>query len=142
MDAVLVVGALATLFMVGVVWFCQIVHYPLFAAVGADGFVAYHARHLVRVTWLIAVPWLVEVASSAILVVERPADVPAWLAVLGAALAAATVVVTALVQGPAHTGLARGYDEDRIRSLVRGNAPRTAIWTAHGVVFAAMLLVV
>jgi hypothetical protein len=142
MDAVLVVGALATLFMVGVVWFCQIVHYPLFAAVGADGFVAYHARHSVRVTWLIAVPWLVEVASSAILVVERPADVPAWLAVLGAALAAATVVVTALVQGPAHTGLARGYDEDRIRSLVRGNAPRTAIWTAHGVVFAAMLLVV
>ena len=141
MDAVLVVGALATLFMVGVVWFCQIVHYPLFAAVGADGFVAYHARHSVRVTWLIAVPWLVEVASSAILVVERPADVPAWLAVLGAALAAATVVVTALVQGPAHTGLARGYDEDRIRSLVRGNAPRTAIWTAHGVVFAAMLLV-
>ena len=142
MDAVLVVGALATLFMVGVVWFCQIVHYPLFAAVGADGFVAYHARHSIRVTWLIAVPWLVEVASSAILVVERPADVPAWLAVLGAALAAATVVVTALVQGPAHTGLARGYDEDRIRSLVRGNAPRTAIWTAHGVVFAAMLLVV
>jgi len=138
MDAVLVVGALATLFMVGVVWFCQIVHYPLFAAVGADGFVAYHARHSVRVTWLIAVPWLVEVASSAILVVERPADVPAGLAVLGAA----TVVVTALVQGPAHTGLARGYDEDRIRSLVRGNAPRTAIWTAHGVVFAAMLLVV
>jgi hypothetical protein len=142
MDAVLVVGALATLFMVGVVWFCQIVHYPLFAAVGADGFVAYHARHSVRVTWLIAVPWLVEVASSAILVVERPADVPAWLAVLGAALAAATVVVTALVQGPAHTGLARGYDEDRIRTLVRGNAPRTAIWTAHCVVFAAMLLVV
>lgn len=142
MDVVLVVGALATLFMVGVVWFCQIVHYPLFASVGADGFVAYHARHSVRVTWLIAVPWLVEVASSAILVVERPADVPAWLAVLGATLAAATVVVTALVQGPAHTGLARGYDEDRIRSLVRGNAPRTAIWTAHGVVFAAMLLVV
>ena len=141
MEAVLVVGALATLFMVGVVWFCQIVHYPLFAAVGADGFVAYHARHSVRVTWLIAVPWLVEVASSAVLVVKRPADVPPWLAVLGAALAVATVVVTALVQGPAHTGLARVYDEDRIRSLVRGNAPRTAIWTAHGVVFAAMLLV-
>ena len=92
-------------------------------------------------TWLIAVPWLVEVASSAVLVVKRPADVPPWLAVLGAALAVATVVVTALVQGPAHTGLAQGYDEDRIRSLVRGNAPRTAIWTAHGVVFAAMLLV-
>ena len=63
----------------------------------------------------------------------------AWLAGVGAILAFSTVAFTALVQGPAHTRLAGGYDADAIRSLVRGNAPRTLAWTAHVAVFAAML---
>ena len=46
MEAVLVVGALATLFMVGVVWFCQIVHYPLFAEVGPTG--SSRTTHVIR----------------------------------------------------------------------------------------------
>ena len=140
MSAVVVVGALATAFMVGVVWFCQVVHYPLFASVGEAGFTQYHARHSTRVTWLIALPWLAELVCATWLVLERPASVSPWLAAAGAVLAFATVAITALVQGPAHTRLAGGFDADGIRLLVRGNGARTLVWTAHGVVFGAMLL--
>ena len=140
MSAVVVIGALATAFMVGVVWFCQVVHYPLFASVGEEGFTRYHELHSTRVTWLIAVPWLTELVCASWLVLERPAGVSPWLAVVGAVLAFATVAITALVQGRAHTRLAGGFDADGIRSLVRGNGPRTLVWTAHAVVFGAMLL--
>ena len=140
MSAVVVVGALSTGFMVGVVWFCQVVHYPLFASVGEEGFTRYHARHSTRVSWLILLPWLAELVCATWLVLERPANVSPWLAVAGALLAFATVALTALVQGPAHTRLAGGFDADGIRSLVRGNGPRTLVWTAHAVVFGAMLL--
>jgi hypothetical protein len=35
----------ATAAMVGLIWFVQVVHYPLFASVGADEFVAYENAH-------------------------------------------------------------------------------------------------
>ena len=36
-----IVHVLATWFMTGVIWFVQVVHYPLMARVGAEGFAAY-----------------------------------------------------------------------------------------------------
>jgi hypothetical protein len=35
----------ATLFLVGLIWFVQVVHYPLLAQVGTGEFVAYAASH-------------------------------------------------------------------------------------------------
>ena len=36
MPLLLQLHALATIFMAGVIWFVQVVHYPLFRAVGRD----------------------------------------------------------------------------------------------------------
>ena len=41
----LVVHLAATAAMCGLIWFVQVVHYPLFAGVGDDGFTAYEQRH-------------------------------------------------------------------------------------------------
>ena len=38
MTYVLLTHLAATLYMVGVIWFVQVVHYPLFARAGAEGF--------------------------------------------------------------------------------------------------------
>ena len=41
LETLILLGHLAaTLFMVGVIWFVQVVHYPLFAKVGATAFAA------------------------------------------------------------------------------------------------------
>ena len=40
---VLITCAAATWFMAGLHWFVQVVHYPLFADVGTERFIAYHA---------------------------------------------------------------------------------------------------
>lgn len=55
----------ATLTMFGVIWLVQLVHYPLFAGVGADGFTAYEATHQTRITWIVFPAMALELATAA-----------------------------------------------------------------------------
>ena len=43
---VFVVHLVATCWMAGLIWLVQVVHYPLFAHVGAEAFPAFHALHV------------------------------------------------------------------------------------------------
>ncbi len=51
----------AALFMTGLIWFVQIVHYPLFARVlrntAPDAFRAYEASHANRTSFVVFPPW-------------------------------------------------------------------------------------
>jgi hypothetical protein len=40
----LLVHGFATLYMTGLIWFVQLVHYPLFAQVGRHAHLSYHPR--------------------------------------------------------------------------------------------------
>lgn len=139
---VLLVNATSTLLMVGLIWTVQVVHYPLFAAVGERAFPAYEAEHKRRMTLALALPWPVEVLSSAWLVVSRPADVPAVLAWSGLLLVGVTVALTVAVAVPLHGRLDGGFDRQAHRRLVTTNWLRTGAWVAHGGVVVAMLAVV
>lgn len=47
--ALLITHAAATLWMTGLIWFVQVVHYPLFALVGSTGFAAYESAHATQI---------------------------------------------------------------------------------------------
>jgi hypothetical protein len=57
MKYVLLLQAAATLFMTGVIWFVQVVHYPLMARVGAAGFPDYEAAHARLTGYVVVGPW-------------------------------------------------------------------------------------
>ena len=85
----LLLQAFATFAMTGLVWFVQVVHYPLFRAAGAPGCAAYQDEHM-RLTTLVAGPlMLLEAATALWLVYDRPGFVPPALAWTGVALRAA-----------------------------------------------------
>jgi hypothetical protein len=133
--AVLVAAhAASTLFMVGMIWTIQVVHYPLFAAVGLDEFPAYEAAHSARITVVIVIPWAVQGLTTLALLAATPDGVPRWLPWVGAVLAAIPVLVTILASVPAHSILGSGFDADAHARLVGTNWLRTIAWTAHGVV--------
>ncbi len=136
---VLIVCAAATWFMTGLHWFVQVVHYPLFAGVGPERFVAYHARHSERTTLIVLPAMTAELATSAWLVVDRPAGTSAALVLAGLALALLTWAATLLLVVPHHRELGAGLDPDAVRRLVRASWVRTAAWTAHGLVVAVLL---
>ncbi len=136
--ALLLANAAATLFMTGVGWFVQVVHYPLFGSVGADEFSAYHDAHSRLVTRVVLLPMTVELVTSAWLVLDRPAGVGSAAVWAGLVLAVVTWASTALVQVPQH----RALSPAGVRALVARNWPRTLAWTAHSGVVLGMLAAV
>ena len=138
-DVIVAIHAAATWAMVGLIWFVQLVHYPLFSAVGAPEFVAYEAQHTRRTTWVVAMFMPVELATAAWIVVGDAGDVPAGLAWLGLATVIALWTITLTVQVPQHRRLGQEFDAGTARRLVAGNWVRTALWSLRGVVALMML---
>ena len=129
----LLVHVAATFVMVGIIWFVQVVHYPLFAKVGRTGFSAYSEAHSRLTGYVVGPPMLVEAATAVLLVLRRPDEVPAALAWAGLALLAGVWLSTALLQSPRHGRLALGFDAGTYRFLVASNWARTVLWSLRGV---------
>ncbi len=129
----LLLNLASTLAMVGLIWFVQVVHYPLFARVGAEGFVTYELEHASLTTWVVAPFMLIELGTALYLAALPPQGVPpAWLW-LGVLLCAVAWVATAAFSVPQHGVLAAGFDAGAWRLLVATNWIRTLAWTARGV---------
>jgi uncharacterized membrane protein len=124
----------ATLFMTGLIWFVQIVHYPLFAAVGEAGFAAYEARHRDLTTWVVAPAMLVEAFSAAWLTRWLATSDQAWLVWSGMALVLVIWLTTACYSVPAHEVLSRGFDPIAHQRLVSTNWIRTAAWSIRAAI--------
>jgi len=138
-EAVVLLHLASTLVMVGIIWFVQIVHYPLFAGVGTDRFAAYADLHVRRTGWVVGPPMLLEALMAFSLLVVRPPAVPAWWAWLGVGLLAVVWLSTNLLQVPRHRLLGAGFDPDVARALVVTNWLRTVAWSARGVLALAIV---
>ena len=97
--------AVATLFMCGVIAMVQIVHYPLFNMVGRDQFAAYENAHTNLITLVVGPAMLLEAACVLGLLIERPGS---WLAWIGAGLLGVVWFSTAFLQVPQHGILSSG----------------------------------
>lgn len=123
----------ATLFMVGLIWTIHVVHYPLFAEVGASNYVEYQAAHVDRIGLVLAFPWLLEgltLLGVLVLAVERrDLRVPA---LVGALAMAVVLVISGVWSAPAHGELADGFDAAVHDRLMTANLVRTLAWTVCG----------
>lgn len=138
--ALLLVHLAATGLMTGLIWFVQVVHYPLFAAVPAEGFGAFERAHVARTGRLVGPIMLAEAASVAGIMLLAPAGVPRWMAWAGLAMLAVVWISTFAVQVPLHQRLESGQDPDVIRRLVATNWVRTLVWSLRGALAAWMLI--
>lgn len=139
MTAILLANAAATLFMTGLIWFVQIVHYPLFASVGNEGFAAYSRSHQSLTTFVVGPPMLIEALTALLLVSSRPASIPAWMPWTGVVLLVVIWLSTAALQVPAHARLADGFDAATAAALVSTNWIRTIGWTLRGGLVSLMI---
>ncbi len=136
MSALLAIHAFATLSMTGLIWFVQVVHYPLFARVGPDAFAAYEREHQHRTTVVVAPLMLAEAIAAAVLVAQPEAGALEWI---GAALVVFLWASTALVQVPLHRRLDAAFDARTVSLLVRTNWLRTLAWTARAIIALVLL---
>ncbi|MEI6239246.1 MAG: hypothetical protein WCR51_02540 [Planctomycetia bacterium] len=125
----LVANLVTTAFMVGLIWFVQIVHYPLMAGWPHDEFGAWEARHRERTGPVVVPAMLAEGAAAAWLVLRRPVGVPAWLPWVAGLLLLGVWASTFLLQVPCHERLSEGWDAAVHARLVATNWLRTLLWS-------------
>lgn len=126
--------------MTGLIWFVQVVHYPLLSRLGEAYFLPYHRMHCERTGYVVGPLMLVELGSAAALVyllTPGSARTAAWAGLL---LLGVIWASTALVQIPQHNRLSvLGADPATLAALVRGNWLRTAAWTLRAVLVTPLL---
>jgi hypothetical protein len=137
--ALLLAQVAATLFMTGVIWIVQAVHYPLFTRVGRNEFRQYAEGHQRRITPVVGIAMSVEAVTAVLLLLFAPVGVQEGLLVLGAILLLPIWLSTALLQVPAHRRLSAGYDDRTVSMLVTTNWLRTSVWSMRSVVILIVL---
>lgn len=137
---VLLLHAGATLAMFGLIWFVQIVHYPLMCGVGAEGYTRYQHTHMSRTTWVVAPLMLIELATGVLLI---PLLGPSFYAYTAPGLAMIILlwVSTAALQVPTHKVLTSGFAPDAHRRLVATNWVRTVLWSARSVLACVLIAI-
>lgn len=114
--------------MTGLIWFVQLVHYPLFPYAEAGDFRSFAADHQRRTGWVVVPLMLTEAATASLLLFSSASPLLVWL---GWGFLGSIWLTTALVQVPLHRRLAAGYDPRAARRLVITNWWRTIAWTAR-----------
>lgn len=133
------VNASSTLFLVGLIWTIQIVHYPSFAYVSKSDFAEFETFHQRRISILVVPAMLIELLTTVLLLVYPPSAIPYPLLLTAAILLGFVWGSTFMLQVPIHRRLARGRDAAALRRLVQTNWFRTAAWSGRGVVVVAAM---
>lgn len=128
----LLVQLVSTWSMVGIIWFVQVVHYPLFAGVGGPRYRWYMAGHTRSTGWVVGPPMLLEGATSVLLVFQATSGVESRAAWLGVILVGVIWASTWLLQVPRHRQLADELEPRAHAALVSTNWIRTIAWSLRG----------
>ena len=136
----ILLNLLLSAFLTGLIWFVQIVHYPIFRRVGRDEFIRFQEAHQYTTGLVVGFPMVAEFVLSLALTAHRLPDKGAWLG-YGAGLCVLVVWgVTFLVSVPIHSQLVgRGFDAELIGRLVGTNWLRTVAWTVRTGLLACLL---
>ena len=139
-DVLLVLNLIATFTMVGVIWFVQIVHYPLLSVVPVQSASVVAADHQRRTGWVVMAPMTIQGFTMLGLLRWVPAG--AWwpLPWLNGFFLAIALGGTIFLSVPRHERMAHRPDATVGKELVDTNWPRTIAWSACGCVAVVMLL--
>jgi len=135
MNAILLIHIFTTIFMCGLCWFVQIVHYPLFKSIAAEDFPAYQKKNYA--TGYITVPlmfielfsgiWLLFTAFTEMFLVNMILLALIW----GSTFAFQVPTHLKLIETPTHT---------LMNKLIRTNWIRTISWSVRSVLLGYLLL--
>ena len=139
-DFVLTAHLVSACIMVGVIWFVQLVHYPLLAVVPVESAKQVAEKHQKWTGIVVGPPMAVEGVSTLILWANTPSGVWWWLTWANGACLAVALLCTIFLSVPRHARMVDAPDAQVGKELVLTNWPRTIAWTMCGLLAAVMLL--
>ena len=139
-DLILVtlIQLILTWVLVGVTWFSQIIHYPLYMKI-KEGFVDYERSHIRRTALLVGPIMLAEAVSAVFLMGFAPPGIIAHLATSNLILLIVIWLATFLFQISLHQKLSVRFSKKILHGLIACNWIRTVLTTLKGCVMAALV---
>ena len=126
--------------MFGIIWIVQLVLYPAFADIEEHRWLAFHKMHTDRITWVVGPLMCGELAVSLALALVAAGS----LSGIGLLLTLGLWAHTFFRSVPLHLRLSLSRDPsarlELVRTLVRHNWTRSALWTGRLVIAVLMLL--
>ncbi|KAM3107846.1 hypothetical protein [Phormidesmis sp. 146-33] len=132
---------LLTFYVLGVIWFVQLVVYPLFARVGSAEYVAYHLFYTSRIPFPVILPGFASFLLPIALILFHPVSVPLWIVLANVGCGLVSLIVTVALEIPRHSQLeSSGKQAIVIDELIRYNWPRTLGITSSAALMLMMLI--
>ena len=124
------VHLISCVFMTGLIWLIQLVHYPSFDFIDRSIFHHFSVFHQRRITWIVAPLMLMEAMTAASLVWIAPSQLFYWVNFIGVVGIWLTTIALSM---PQHHQLSKGFSATALRKLVRTNWIRTALWSSRSI---------
>ena len=115
----------------GFQWTVRALVYPQFTAVPPRSFAGYESSHSRRITRVVGPLFVGQLATTAWLLVQRPAGVALPGLGAGAVCLAVVLAVTGLAAVPQHRVLGAGFDRAAYARLLRADDVRVVAATAN-----------
>ena len=138
-ELIWIVQLVSTWYMTGLIWFVQLVHYPLMNRVSPPNYVAFQQAHMNRTVWAVGPMMLLEAITATLLLFTRPEIFSMNLALIGFGLVLVLWISSAVFQVPCHFKLEKGFDPVPHRRLVQTNWIRTVAWSLRSALLAGVL---
>jgi hypothetical protein len=115
--------------MTGVIWFVQLVHYPLFPEFETGGFGNTMKKHQAQTSLVVVPAMLIELSTGVWLALKQWYH--SYLPLLALGLLILIWLITFCISAPLHGRLEKGFDAQLTAKLVATNWARTLLWTAR-----------
>lgn len=134
MKWIFIIHFVCSIFMLGLCWFVQVVHYPLFKEISIEDFSAYEKKNFV--TGYITVPVMIIEIFTGLILLYFNLDL---LHVFNVVFLAIIWLSTAIYQVPIHLKLTKEPSLKLINRLIKTNWTRTISWTVRMVILVILL---
>ena len=139
-DVFFILQVFCTFSLTGIIWFLQIVHYPLMRKVGKNRFLRYEQTHTILTGFIVVPLMLVEAVAVIFGLLYSTRWITDESSELGAVLLLIIWLSTFLLQMPQHRKLSRSFDGPAYRRLLWTNWIRTYAWSFHSVILVFNML--
>ena len=127
----------SSIFMTSIIWFVQIVHYPLFLSVPGTSRTEFSKKHQKKISILVVPGMIIEITTLLLLGKHYIKD-PLWCLSL---LVLITIwLSTFLIQVPLHKKLLLETKDETIIKLIGSNWIRTILWTCKSIIIIILLI--
>ncbi len=140
-DAVMfLVQVFSTFTLTGIVWFVQLVHYPLLRKIARSRFAPYEKMQVLLTGFVVGPPLLLETAGVLYSLWRTPSWMDLDAVISGAVLMGIIWLSTVLLQRPQHRVLQEGFDPRAYRKLLYTNWIRSFAWSFRSLILLFSLL--